>query len=108
MREYVPDIHFLSVIVDDRYQSKLVTPDVKDREPVDLIGGGERNPQTGEGGIVGLPNNGEPVVQRSSCIRMCPRELHQPLSRDDVHLAMVSQYEISVKRAWEWILTLKS
>jgi hypothetical protein len=95
--EHVPDIHFLPVIVDGRYQPKLVTPDVKDREPAHLIGGGERNPQAGEGGIVGLPNNGEPVVQRSSCIRMCPRELHQPLSRDDVHLVIVSQSEIFVK-----------
>jgi hypothetical protein len=97
MCEHVPDIHFLSVIVDDRYQPKLVTPEVKDREPTHLIGGGEGNPQTGEGGIVGLPNNGELVVQRSSCIRMSPRELHQPLSRDDVHLAIVSQNEIFVK-----------
>ena len=71
----------------------------KDREPAHLIGGGERNPQTGEGGIVGLPNNGEPVIQRSPCIRMCPRELHQPLSRDDVHLAIVSQSEILSSRS---------
>jgi hypothetical protein len=28
---------------------------------------------------------------------MCPRELHQPLSRDDVHLVIVSQSEIFVK-----------
>jgi hypothetical protein len=97
MCEHVPDVYFLSVIVDDRYQPKLVTSDVKDREPAHLIGGGERDPQTGEGGIVGLPNNGEPVVQRSPCIRMCLREFHQSLSRDDVHLAMVSQSEILVK-----------
>jgi hypothetical protein len=97
VREHVPDIHFLSVVVDGSYQPELVAPDVKDRESAYLIGGGERDPQTGEGGIVGLPNNSEPVIQRSPCIRMCPRELHQPLSRDDVHLVVVSQNEIPVK-----------
>jgi hypothetical protein len=102
--EHVTDVHLLSVVMDGRYQPELVASDVKDCEPAHLIGRGERDPQTGEGGIVGLPNNGEPVIQWSPCIRMCPSELHQPLSRDDVHLAMVSQYEIFVKRAREWFL----
>jgi hypothetical protein len=103
MREHVSDVHFLPVIVDGYYQPELVASDVKDREPAHLIGRGKRDSQAGEGGIVGLPNNGEPVVQRSLCIRMCPRELHQPLSRDDMHLAMLSQYEIFVNSVRAWL-----
>lgn len=98
MREHMPNVYFPPVIVDGRYQPELIASDVKDRKPAHLIRKGKRDSKAGEGGIVGLPNNSEPVIQRSPCIRMCPRELHQPLSRDDVHVVMLSQYEILVKR----------
>jgi hypothetical protein len=48
MCEHMPDVHFLPVIVDGRYQPELVAPDVKDGEPAHLIGCGECDPQTSE------------------------------------------------------------
>ena len=62
VREHVPDVHFLPVVMDGRDQSELVAPDVKNGEPAYLIGRGERHPQTGERSIVGLPNDCEPGV----------------------------------------------
>jgi hypothetical protein len=85
VREYVPNVDFLPVVMDGRDQPELIAPDVKDGEPAYLIGSGERHLQIGEGGIVGFPNDGEPGVQRGPCVRMYPRKLHQPLSRNDVH-----------------------
>jgi hypothetical protein len=85
MREHAPEVNYPSVIVDGRYQPKLVAPDVKDRKPAHLIGRGKADSKAGEGDIIGLPNNGKPSVQWSRCIRMGPRELHQSLSSDDTH-----------------------
>ena len=83
----MPDVYFLPIVMDGRDQSKLIAPDVEDGEPIHLIGGRERHPQIGEGGIVGLPNDGEPGVQRGTCVRMYPRKFHQPLSSNYVHTA---------------------
>lgn len=85
VREHVPDVHFLPVVMDGRDQPEFIAFDVKDGEPAHLICGGERHPQIDEGGIIGLPNDGKPGVQWAPCVRMYPRKLHQPLSRNDVH-----------------------
>jgi len=73
------------IVMDGRDQPELITLDVEDSEPFHLIGGRKRHPKIGEGGIVGLPNDGEPGVQRDTCFRMHPRKLHQPLSSNNVH-----------------------
>ena len=87
MCEHVPDVHFLPVVMDGHDEPELIASDIKDGEPAHLIGRGERDPQTGEGTIAGLPNDRKPVMQWSPCIRMCPREFDQSPSRDDVHEA---------------------
>jgi hypothetical protein len=63
VRKHVPDINFLSVVMDGCDQSELVASDVKASEPVHLTGRGERDPQIGEGNIVRLSDNGELVIQ---------------------------------------------
>jgi len=44
VREHVPNVKFLPVVMEGRDQPEFIAPDVKDGEPVYLIGGGERRP----------------------------------------------------------------
>ncbi len=44
VREYVPDVKFLPVVMDGCDQPELIAPDVKDGEPAHLIGRGECRP----------------------------------------------------------------
>jgi hypothetical protein len=85
--EHVPDVNLFPVVTDGHDQPELIAPDVKDGKSSHLIRGGEGHPQISEGRIVGLPNDGKPDVEWGSCVRMCPRKLHQPFSRNDVHTA---------------------
>jgi hypothetical protein len=98
MREHMPDVHYLPVVMDGSDEPKLIPSDIKDRVPAHLIGGRECDPQTGKGPIGGLSNDRQPVHQRGSRIRMNPREFDQPPSRDDMHAGMISQIEIVIKR----------
>jgi hypothetical protein len=38
MRQHMPDVDFLSIIVDGCDQPEFVPSDIKDREPVNLVG----------------------------------------------------------------------
>jgi hypothetical protein len=49
MGEYVPDIHFLSVVVNGNNQTVFIPSDVEDREKSHLVCGGKCDPQVGEG-----------------------------------------------------------
>lgn len=93
----MPDINFFPVVVDCRNQSILISSDVENRETVDLIGGGKRDPKVGKRSVVGLADDGVPVIQWSLRIRMFLGEFDQPLSRNDMHNAILSQFEINVK-----------
>jgi hypothetical protein len=88
MGKYVPDVHFLSVVMNRNNQTVFIPSDIEGRELLDLVRGGKCDLQVGEGGVIGLPENGKPVKQRGSRSRMFVRELDQPPSGDDMHSAM--------------------
>jgi len=94
MGKHVSDVNLLSVVMNGNNQTVFIPSDVEDRELPDLVRGGKCDLQVGEGGIIGLPDNGKPVKQRGPRSRMFVREFDQPPSGDDMHRAMVSQYEI--------------
>lgn len=94
MGKHVSDVNLLSVVMNGNNQTVFIPSDVEDRELPDLVRGGKCDLQVGEGGIIGLPDNGKPVKQRGPRSRMFVREFDQPPSGDDMRRAMVSQYEI--------------
>lgn len=102
MCEYVPDKNLLSVVMNGNNETVLISSDIEDREMPGLVRGGKRDSQMGEGGIISLPDNGKPVVQRDPRIRMCLSEFGQPPSGDDMHTDTVSQYEIRIKIEQLW------
>ena len=102
MGQHVPDVHLLSIVMNGNNQTVFIPSDVEDRELPHLVRGGKCDPQVGEGGIIGFPDNGKPVKQRGPRSRMFVREFDQPPSGDDMHSAMVSQYEILCKVEARW------
>jgi hypothetical protein len=101
MREHMPDVDLLPVVMDGGDEPKLIASNIKDGEPAHLIRGWECDPQTGKGPIGGLSDDRKPVLQRSPRIRMNLCEFDQSPPRDDVHAVRVSQYEIAVKQSEE-------
>ncbi len=85
MRQYVPDIELIPIVMNGCDQPELVSPDVEDRKPIYLISRRKGPPQLGEGYIVGLPHNREPVLQRNPRVRMGSREVVEALARDNMH-----------------------
>ena len=64
MGKHVSDVNLLSVVMNGNNQTVFIPSDVEDRELPDLVRGGKCDLQVGEGGIIGLPDNGKPVKQR--------------------------------------------
>jgi hypothetical protein len=85
VRQDVPDVQLLPIVMNGRDQPELVSPDVEDRKLIYLISRRKGHPQFDEGRIVGLTHNHEPVLQRNSRVRMGLREVFEALSRDDMH-----------------------
>ena len=93
----MPDVDFLPVIVNRGDQPKFVPPDIENREPIDLICRWKRGPKSSEGGVIGLTDNREPMLQGHAGFWMEPPKVHQSPPRNNMHSAMLSQYEIAVK-----------
>ena len=84
MGEHMPDIDLSTVVVNGNKQSKFVPRDVEHGKFFHLVCGGKRNPQFGERGVIGFPDDGIPVAQRNLGIGMPPSEIDQPFSRNDM------------------------
>lgn len=85
MRQDVPDVQLLPIVMNGSDQPELVSPDVEDRKLIDLISRRKGPPQVDEGRIVGLTHNREPVLQRNSRVRVGLREVFEALSRGDMY-----------------------
>mgnify|MGYP006350814211 CR=1 FL=1 len=97
MHQHMPDVDFLPVIVNRGDQPKLVSPDIENRVPIDLICRWKRGPQSSEGGVISLTDNREPMLQGHAGFWMEPPKVHQSPPCNDMHSAMLSQYEMAVK-----------
>jgi len=86
VRQNVPDVQLLPVVMNGCDQPELVSPDIEDRKPIYLIRRRKGFPQVDEGRIVGLTHNREPVLQRHSRVRMGMREVVEALPRDNMHM----------------------
>ena len=86
MRQDVPDIQLLPIIMNGCDQPEFVPPDVEDRKLIYLISRRKGLPQVDEGRIVGLTHNREPVLQRHSRVRMGLCEVVEALPRDNMHV----------------------
>jgi len=84
MGERMPDIDLFPVVVNGNNQSISVPRDVEHGKFLHLVCGGKRNPQFGERGVIGFPDDGVPMIQRNPRIGMLPSELDQPFSRYDM------------------------
>lgn len=94
--EYMPDIDFLSVVVDGDNQAIFVASDIEYGEFFHQVGCGECHLQLSEGCVIGFSDDGVPPIQRVPRIRMFPGELDQPLPSNDVHTDIISHNEIDV------------
>ncbi len=92
----MPNIDFLPIVMNRRNQSVFIPPDVENGKAVHLIGGGKSGFQVSERNIIGFADDGMPMIQRGKCIGIFSGELDQPLSRDDMHDFILSQFEITV------------
>jgi len=95
--EHIPDIDFLSVIVDGDNQTIFVASDIEYGKFPHQVGCWECYLQLNQGCEIGFSDNGGPPIQRVPSIRMFPGKLDQPLPRDDVHTDTISHNEIDVK-----------
>jgi hypothetical protein len=86
VRQDVPDVQLLPIVMNGCYQAEFVSPDVEDRKLIYLISRRKGLPQVDEGCIVGLTHNREPVLQRHSRVRMGMREVVEALPRDNMHM----------------------
>ncbi len=62
MRQDVPDVQLLPIVMNGCDQPEFVSPDIEDRKLIYLISRRKGLPQIDEGRIVGLTHNREPVL----------------------------------------------
>jgi hypothetical protein len=80
----MPDIDLFPVVVNGNNQAIFVPSDIKDGEFLDLVCGGECDPQFCKRGVIGYPYDGIPLVQLNPCIGVFLSKLGQPLSCNDM------------------------
>jgi hypothetical protein len=62
VRQDVPDVQLLPIVMNGRDQPEFVSPDIEDRKLIYLISRRKGLPQIDEGRVVGLTHNREPVL----------------------------------------------
>ncbi len=85
MRQHMPDVYLLAIVMDCRNQSKFIPADVEDREFPDLIDRAEDLFELGERAEVGIGHNGVPHPERLFRLPVRFRELAYSLSCYDMH-----------------------
>jgi hypothetical protein len=85
VRQDVPDVQLLPIVMNGCDQSEFISPDVEDRKLIYLISRRKGPSQIDEGRIVGLTHDREPVLQRHSRVRMGLCEVIKACPRDNMH-----------------------
>jgi hypothetical protein len=85
MGEDVPNVDFLPIEMNSRNEPILIPADIKNYEPVHIIGAGEMLFQVTKRVIVGLLDNTIPSFKRRATIRILGDKIFDPFMGDDVH-----------------------
>ena len=94
MRQYLPNIHPASIIVQGSNQTRLVSTNVKHGEFSDSVSRREASSQFCKGREISSLHLSIPMLQSTPGLRMMLRKLIEPLSSNDAHASTLLLFSL--------------
>jgi hypothetical protein len=96
MREDMPNINAMGIVMDCCYQPGFISTNVKNSKSADSVNAGESQAEFGKGTKIGSLEDPVPRFKRRRTIRVLARKFEKPFPSDNMHKNKLSQVEIIV------------